>query len=87
MAQQESARCFYRLGCRFESYRERHTITQRHIMTEQELYFLVSDFDEEDIKYIILEDEEIQEIKFRWEYQHESITETDSPFKRIVSDY
>jgi len=56
-------------------------------MTEQELYFLVSDFDEEDIRYIILEDEEIQEVKFRWEYQHESITETDSPFKRIVSDY
>jgi hypothetical protein len=46
-----------------------------------------TELDEHDLKYIIEEEEETKEPKFRWEYSHESLTESNSIFKRILPDY
>lgn len=44
-------------------------------------------FDEDDIKHILIDyDSEYLEPEFRWEYQFESITETESLF-RVVKPF
>lgn len=41
-------------------------------------------FDEDDIKHILIDyDSEYLEPEFRWEYQFESITETESLFRMV----
>ena len=56
-------------------------------MPTNEIYQEVIDFleqlDEEDLKYIILTEEDVIEPVFRWEYQFESLTETESLFRQI----
>jgi hypothetical protein len=45
---------------------------------------LLFELDLEDEKFIIVDyDNEKIEPKFRWEYAHESVTESDSVFRRI----
>lgn len=57
------------------------------VMTTNEIYQEVVDFleqlDEEDLKYIILSEEEVAEPVFRWEYQFESLTEAESLFRQV----
>lgn len=57
-------------------------------MKEKELYEdILSDLDAEDEKYIIIDyDNEYTEPSWRWEYSHESLTEADSIFRRILPD-
>jgi hypothetical protein len=56
-------------------------------MTTDTIYQEVVDFleqlDEEDLKHIIVTEEELIEPVFRWEYQFESITETESLFRMV----
>lgn len=58
-------------------------------MTTDTIYQEVVDFleqlDEEDLKHIIVAEEELIEPVFRWEYQFESLTETESLFQRVTS--
>lgn len=46
-----------------------------------------TELDNFDLKYILEEEEELKETRFRWEYQHESTTESDSIFRKIFPDY
>lgn len=57
-------------------------------MTEQEIYEeLLSELDWEDEKYILVDyDTEQAEVKFRWEYAHESTSEADSVFRKNLPD-
>lgn len=49
---------------------------------------LLNELDEEDEKRVLINYEvEKVEPRFRWEFQHESITEYDSVFRKIRSDY
>ena len=58
-------------------------------MSTETIYQEVVDFleqlDEEDLKHIIVTEEELIEPVFRWEYQFESLTETESLFQRVTS--
>lgn len=45
-----------------------------------------NELDEQDLKYILEEECETREIKFRWEWAHESLSESDSIFRRILPD-
>jgi hypothetical protein len=58
-------------------------------MTTDTIYQEVVDFleqlDEEDLKHILISEEEMIEPLFRWEYQFESLTETESLFQRVTS--
>lgn len=48
---------------------------------------ILSELDLEDEKFIIVDyDNEKPEIKFRWEYQFEHLTEGDSVFRKILHD-
>lgn len=48
---------------------------------------LLSDLDLEDEKYIIVDyDVEKPEVRFRWEYAHESSSEHDSVFRKILPE-
>ena len=57
-------------------------------MTTDTIYQEVVDFleqlDEEDLKHIIVTEEELIEPVFRWEYQFEGITETESLFRMVM---
>jgi len=56
-------------------------------MTEQEeIENLINSLRKDDHRYFIIPDDEIHEVEFRWEYQFESITETDSIFRNIHPD-
>lgn len=57
-------------------------------MTELELYEeLLSDLDQLDEAFIVIDyDVEKPEVKFRWEYAFEGLTNHDSPFKKIYPD-
>ena len=56
-------------------------------MTTDTIYQEVVDFleqlDEEDLKHILVSDEELIEPVFRWEYQFESLTEAESLFRQV----
>lgn len=45
-----------------------------------------NDLDSFDLHYILEEDEELKETKFRWEWAHESLTEAESVFRSIFPD-
>lgn len=48
---------------------------------------VISDLDKEDEQFIVIDyDIEKSEVRFRWEYAHESLSEGDSVFKTIYPD-
>lgn len=56
-------------------------------MTHEEIEDFLKDLDDDDLKHIIVNyDEETIEQKFRWEFQHEGLSELDSVFRKIMPD-
>ena len=49
----------------------------------QEVVEFLEQLDEEDLKHILISEEEMIEPIFRWEYQFEGITETESLFRQV----
>lgn len=45
-----------------------------------------NNLDSFDLRYILEDEDEQQEIRFRWEYAHESTTQSDSIFRKILPD-
>lgn len=52
----------------------------------EEIEELLRNYDDGDIKHIIMEDEDIYEQHFRWEYQLESVSEMGSVFRKVMPD-
>ena len=54
-------------------------------MEYEDILELLDDYDE---RFIIVDyEQEETEVAFRWENQHESITEVDTYFRKIHADY
>lgn len=54
---------------------------------QKEVIDFLEQLDEDDRKYILVDyEQEDIEVKFRWEYMHESTSEPDSIFRKIYPD-
>lgn len=54
-------------------------------MEHEDILALLDEYDE---RFILVDyEQEKPEVAFRWEYQHESLSEIDSCFRKIHADY